>query len=667
MSCFAQNIEVVCEGSHSITGVVYPFYSPMKYSRVESIYPDSIFPSSCYINTISYFSAFRVPEQFEQLDIYMAERPDYYTSTMDWTPEYDLTLVYSGTNVTFGGLPGWHEIALDNPFYYEKEGNLVVVVSKKAVNPSPMFKYLYHVAPNQVSLLWRSATDPTAMEHPTNPAETMTDSRANMKFSVVPIEINQCRKPRSMEVLNTTLHEVQIAWIPHEDGSMWDVYIGEDVPTTATTPTATNITDTCYVFTDLCHTTQYKCFVRTNCGEGGMSSWRGGIAFTQPDFIGHGTQDYPYLLYSKTDFETINLALSKGWNSYGKHFKLMRDIYDLTEPIEGVFYGIFDGNNHTIQFDFNHADNQALFKNLSSGAYIHDLKVTGVIRGVRGGGRIAGFASSVIDDARYSDDIIIENCINETQIVLNGEEPNSLGEIGGIVGHCGGNNSRLYIIRCKNKGSIVTTGSYQSSFIGGLVGNCTNAEINQSENYCNIMGNESLGGIVGHGSNCTIMNCANFGCVTSTSSLFSFIGGIIGNSENCTIENCYNTGTIVGKSICGGVVGVNWLSTSRIRNVYNVGEIVVSSNDRNGAIIGGNTGGFIYIDGSYYLNTTYDSPFFDLGHNIIANDCSSFMQDTLNPMVCTLDTMCYGSTDLRTALNNWREGIFNISFDISSF
>ncbi len=120
---------IIGEGSYA--QFFYPFHNISKYSRTESLYPKTAFSSACTINSLSFRSATSNPLVFNELKIYMGERSrGYFESATDWTPEDDLTLVYSGSNITLGDTPGWHELVLETPFPYEHEGDLVIVVSK---------------------------------------------------------------------------------------------------------------------------------------------------------------------------------------------------------------------------------------------------------------------------------------------------------------------------------------------------------------------------------------------------------------------------------------------------------------------------------------------------------------------------------------------------------
>ena len=654
---------IIGEGSYA--QFFYPFHNISKYSRTESLYPKTAFSSACTINSLSFRSATSNPLVFNELKIYMGERSrGYFESATDWTPEDDLTLVYSGSNITLGDTPGWHELVLETPFPYEHEGDLVIVVSKNLAQGGYWSRwYFSSTSPNVTTLQWFSSEDNNVMDFPTTAATTIHEYRADIKINITPYTLI-CHKPVEIEVSHTSGTEISITWTPYEGTSAWDVYIG-DTPTASTTPTASGLTSPSYTFTGLNSATAYKCHVRTRCGEGEVSTWKRISVMTEPDFIGEGTESCPYLLYSKSDMEALNTAIGNGWSTYGKHFKVMRDIATLTEPLQGTFRGDFDGDGHTLSLDMHTetGDHQALFVAIGPGARIHDVTVRGYITGsLLSGFCTAGIVAFIATDGMTdTDDMFISNCINKVEITTSGISESI---IGGIVGKYSGDNSEngshLHIIGCKNMGKILGV----SGCRGGIAGHfCNFGVINGCENLAEITGNGRCGGIVGFSNNYSrIMNCLNKGEITGEMAPFrNAVGGIIGQLMNDSqIINCYNLGKIEmaggdGELYLGGIAG-RIDDRAQTRNVYNAGQIIPPQYHSAGAIIDF-VGSEVIIDGTYYEENSYITSFGVIwGDDIQTTNCSSFTQDTVDPTICTLDTMCYNSTDLRTALNNWRNG-----------
>ena len=95
--------------------------------------------------------------------------------------------------------------------------------------------------------------------------------------------------------------------------------------------------------------------------------------------------------------------------------------------------------------------------------------------------------------------------------------------------------------------------------VGGIVGHVLNHDANNNVlvlnciNYCTITGNESVGGIVGAGSS-FISNCINYGTVIGTG---DYVGGIIGINYNKTIKDSISIGKVTGSARMGSITGYN--------------------------------------------------------------------------------------------------------------
>ena len=85
-----------------------PFNNYYGYSWSETVYPASSFTGACKITSVSYNCQATGTLNCSTLKIYMGYKSaSTYSSTTDWTPESELTLVYSGTDVTIGSTTGW--------------------------------------------------------------------------------------------------------------------------------------------------------------------------------------------------------------------------------------------------------------------------------------------------------------------------------------------------------------------------------------------------------------------------------------------------------------------------------------------------------------------------------------------------------------------------------
>ena len=156
--------EVITIGMGDDIGIC-PFLEGEQRSWCEVIYPMSEFPYPCTISSISYYNAgiygmmWPWPSMATSLNIYMGERESLsHSSRNDWTPLSDLTLVYSQENVVLGAECEWNEFVLDEPFTYEHDGNLVIVIAK--TNPSPDWDFNFWViqSSNVNSTLYKTSS-----------------------------------------------------------------------------------------------------------------------------------------------------------------------------------------------------------------------------------------------------------------------------------------------------------------------------------------------------------------------------------------------------------------------------------------------------------------------------------------------------------------------------
>ena len=105
-----------------------------------------------------------------------------HSSTSDWQPESELTLVYSGTDVTVGSSTGWQTFTLDTPYFYDATNNLVVVVAKTCDDWTSGLQYYYTSTSNAV-LYRQGDSNLSYAEYPTGTG-TRSSYAANVKFDM---------------------------------------------------------------------------------------------------------------------------------------------------------------------------------------------------------------------------------------------------------------------------------------------------------------------------------------------------------------------------------------------------------------------------------------------------------------------------------------------------
>lgn len=247
------------------------------------------------------------------------------------------------------------------------------------------------------------------------------------------------------------------------------------------------------------------------------------------------------------------LTTGKGWISIGG--------YAGSKNTYG-FSGNFNGDNKAIKnmyiYNEEQVSNVGLFGNCSQ-VNIDNLGVLGTIY------CNSNNAGGIIGTLSNNKEVSINNCYYDGKI----DNISISGRTGGIIGNC--NVSKVDISSCYSKGKIIGHNTANNTNTGGIVGHAQNAtlKIENSHNEANIEGINSVGGILGQGSNSEIYNCYNAAEIKGDTS----VGGIVGNSFRY-IERCYNTAKVTGNiKRTGGIVG-STTNGSKIYQSYNEGIII---------------------------------------------------------------------------------------------
>lgn len=209
----------------------------------------------------------------------------------------------------------------------------------------------------------------------------------------------------------------------------------------------------------------------------------------------------------------------------------------------------------------------------------------------------------------------------------------------GLFGVVEGSTDKKVTIRNFNliSGSITNESEKaEVSNTGAVVGNATNAVIENVKNTINVTGENNVGGIIGTGTNVTLNGVVNAGAIKGNSNVGGLAGSLVGDNGKQSFLNgeSYNLGDIKGKDSSsyniGGLVGL--ASNSIIGNGendktdfqmynhldvtggYNVGGIVGElkdsstvqnvSNDGNIKAIGYTTGTYEYHTNNTSMNSS---------------------------------------------------------------
>lgn len=172
----------------------------------------------------------------------------------------------------------------------------------------------------------------------------------------------------------------------------------------------------------------------------------------------------------------------------------------------------------------------------------------------------------------FLDNSTIKNIVLDESCTLSIYSSEEMSYTGGIIGYCASNISKCSIKDSVNMANIYLTGELLEAYvyIGGIAGvlspkydtslimNCINYG---TITYYGTSSNAFIGGIIGHGQQTIIQNCANLGRIINSGSFAgeSYFGGIIGFSYYAAEENCLSAGHIqVGKEniVSGTLIGL---------------------------------------------------------------------------------------------------------------
>lgn len=305
-----------------------------------------------------------------------------------------------------------------------------------------------------------------------------------------------------------------------------------------------------------------------------MSCFAGVSAFAAVS--GDGSAETPYLITTGEELAALLNDATDGAANAAKTYYITQDIimpstYVPVADFKGKLIGWdLDANTYAMRkINVNIGINNTttaettgwgFIASAASGFEIRYITLTGSVQSndKYTGGFIGNITSAAAGNGIY-------NCINEAS-VTGTVTSNACEQYGGFVGR--GYVKNYIISDCINKGNITA---------GGTV----------------------AGGIVGLAGESTIVNCSNYGTITSKHTGVPNFGGIVAQSY-ATITSCFNDGTISGQTNVGGIVG-NQMNAKVITNCFNLGSITATSTT-------GNAGGIMgYASGATTISTCYNT------------------------------------------------------------
>ena len=315
------------------------------------------------------------------------------------------------------------------------------------------------------------------------------------------------------------------------------------------------------------------------------------------EILGAGTQEDPFLIYSKSNLEKINKSTPVNYITGEYHFKQMDDIVITGEwthigDYSNRFNGKYDGNNKSISFiiDNNEEYYFGLFYYISSGTVsnliLKDCSVTGngyvglicsylndngLIENIKieGNNRINGnentsYIGTIAGRAEYS---TIRNVQITGNLTITQDANCSQGFRGGLVGYVSGYGNVISNCSVDSSEGLIR-GAYYS---GGLIGYCDSTTISKCYANINVEGNQyGIGGLVGKIYGGSISNSYSNSSVTVKGSDLSEIGGLAGSLSNINVNNSYSNSSITIEGNVGGLIGNLY---GNLANSYAAGTI----------------------------------------------------------------------------------------------
>lgn len=194
------------------------------------------------------------------------------------------------------------------------------------------------------------------------------------------------------------------------------------------------------------------------------------------------------------------------------------------------FRGFFDGNGKTIS-DFRYKDLQqeyvGLFQHVTGD--VKDLRLLGAV--VIGDGLGAGALVGYLEKGG------VVGC-SAVGVEVSGDRA-----VGGLVGAVDGS-----VITCSSDGSVSGV-----RYVGGLVGQVGGGQVARSYSKADVIGDESVGGLIGVTLKETAIvdSCYALGSVTGG----GYVGGLVGQVVAGRVFRCYAAGRVWAQQWAGGLVG----------------------------------------------------------------------------------------------------------------
>ena len=205
-----------------------PFLSYIHHSWTEIIYQAEEIGQACTIESIAFNFVEGLPFAINELNIYFAETTKTeFANKSEWTPESELTLVYSGENVVVGD-DAWEIFQFDTPYEYSGEKNLAVMISKSSTSFVEVLKLTCCDAAKSI-MFTASDTDSSFAKYPTADGMSVYSKKPVMKLITPATKLDAPTNLRAyirQDIPDYNYkYEITMAWDAVEGAQGYDVFV----------------------------------------------------------------------------------------------------------------------------------------------------------------------------------------------------------------------------------------------------------------------------------------------------------------------------------------------------------------------------------------------------------------------------------------------------------
>ncbi|HNY62413.1 MAG TPA: fibronectin type III domain-containing protein [Bacteroidales bacterium] len=261
------------DATTNTNGQYLPTYTYYNYSLTEQIFDAAELTDlgdSIYGLAFQYFFNTAITRDIE---IYLGHtEKTTFTGVTDFVPASSLTMVYQGpaawvnTNEDY-----WVEFNFTNPFAYDSDSNLVVVVRDMSGSyTSSSSKFRTHATLGTKAIYFYQDGSPINIAAPIASYDGVVINRNNIKF-MGGCNPFTCAQPNII-LTDVDVTSASMIIVPGMNETSWEGEFREVSETDWTT--LGTISNTNYILDNLTANTTYQLRLRTDCGGGDYSNWK---------------------------------------------------------------------------------------------------------------------------------------------------------------------------------------------------------------------------------------------------------------------------------------------------------------------------------------------------------------------------------------------------------